>query len=917
MEAHPFSVSIGQATSRARMVSVGGATYRLRPAGHDARGATVALTNDAGGVAFVNDTHGHVVATAPVWLIPGQTVSAIPATCRSTAFDLVLLTPGVTGPDPVAVDLLWGVAGRGQAARDVDALAQLLCQGLASDPDHLRHPAPRELELYMRLLTDLGQQLDALAGQVPPLSASVGGIRPARASVGMSTTHATPAPSALSASPPDVRSRIRPPESALFAPVEQRQLARGGPVTPAVRARLRLAAAAAGRDNCGAGYQPVPPAADSSPVLELCSNGKNVQIENHSSAWAFLFPKGAPINAEKPAGIAAAQTVSIPSLQKLVGAVIHDQVVGTYTTGCQVLSWTDLCKPPRKPPKSEEAALLKVVKPGEGTTTPHDGYYAVAWGSGKGDRSALPPDAPLAEVEQLIRYSKTMSFVSNIVLPTVGLILDHQLKMNLAADQLPALLPIFKELADKSVELSRNGAPNTPDGQLRAIREVVAVLVNDAELLGQLLKALNESVYTAIEQLGTQLGEYLTGLEVPVVGWAVDAVKLFNKGSSFVALGLSVAEFFSATSKPTYSSWLRLPSPLDKLALPATPLSPGGGQPLSCPTPPKGHLPPGIPSHPRCLWVVKLDLDGNGSTDQLIVWQTATRRGAVGYLDDGSVHPLGPDPSAIRGTLAPWTRVFSTGDAAAPIAIYDLTGFGRHEVLLATATGVHGDEAVLVGLDRGGQLRLVGDGHGNIMALVTADSFGCAARGSQRLFVVTAAGAGTAGDTSRGSGTSHLYFTLSRDQQLYFAGYDGTVFSPTATGALDPLRNDCGTSIADARRIYPWASTPQQAVTGLLTAASTGDAQRAATFVGGAFADFAADNGEYQPDVWRYLTSISGASARQWIGRPVSCIQTVGRVHCQVKTTSGYGLFLDLENPGQTVNSATNWTVTGVFAGGG
>ena len=85
MEAHPFSVSIGQATSRARMVSVGGATYRLRPAGHDARGATVALTNDAGGVAFVNDTHGHVVATAPVWLIPGQTVSAIPATCRSTS----------------------------------------------------------------------------------------------------------------------------------------------------------------------------------------------------------------------------------------------------------------------------------------------------------------------------------------------------------------------------------------------------------------------------------------------------------------------------------------------------------------------------------------------------------------------------------------------------------------------------------------------------------------------------------------------------------------------------------------------------------------------------------------------------------------------------------------------------------------
>jgi len=93
--------------------------------------------------------------------------------------------------------------------------------------------------------------------------------------------------------------------------------------------------------------------------------------------------------------------------------------------------------------------------------------------------------------------------------------------------------------------------------------------------------------------------------------------------------------------------------PLEKYSLPATPFARSDGSELGCPPPPTNHqLPPAIPDAPlRCLWVVKVDLDGNGRPDQLVVWQTTTKRGAVGYLDDGSVHPLEPQPATVLGRV--------------------------------------------------------------------------------------------------------------------------------------------------------------------------------------------------------------------------------------------------------------------------
>ena len=126
-------ISLGDVTSHAAQITVGGQTYQLQPGWSGTHHATVALTPDAGGVAVVRDRAGNVLATAPVWAVPGQPSKAAKATCRSTAFDQFLLTPGVACPDPLGVDLLWDLAGHGQTGRDVAALGRA----------HLRRPQTR------------------------------------------------------------------------------------------------------------------------------------------------------------------------------------------------------------------------------------------------------------------------------------------------------------------------------------------------------------------------------------------------------------------------------------------------------------------------------------------------------------------------------------------------------------------------------------------------------------------------------------------------------------------------------------------------------------------------------------------------------------------------------------------------------
>ena len=67
-------ISLGDVTSHAAQITVGGQTYQLQPGWSGTHHATVALTPDAGGVAVVRDRAGNVLATAPV----GQCRDSLP-----------------------------------------------------------------------------------------------------------------------------------------------------------------------------------------------------------------------------------------------------------------------------------------------------------------------------------------------------------------------------------------------------------------------------------------------------------------------------------------------------------------------------------------------------------------------------------------------------------------------------------------------------------------------------------------------------------------------------------------------------------------------------------------------------------------------------------------------------------------------
>ena len=53
--------------------------------------------------------------------------------------------------NPLEVDLLWGLAGRGQTGADVSALGQLICAGLAADPGQMSHPSDAEILSYRKV----------------------------------------------------------------------------------------------------------------------------------------------------------------------------------------------------------------------------------------------------------------------------------------------------------------------------------------------------------------------------------------------------------------------------------------------------------------------------------------------------------------------------------------------------------------------------------------------------------------------------------------------------------------------------------------------------------------------------------------------------------------------------------------------
>ena len=880
-----IGISLGGITPRAAQISLGGHSYPVRAGQGGSREGEVVPGADAGGVAFVRDQAGHVLASAPVWAVPGQPPRAAPATCASTAFDQFLLTPGVAGPNPVGVDLLWSMAGQGQIGRDVAALGRLICAGLQRDPAHLSHPGAAEIAAYEKVYLDYDAELKQLAAQMPPLASSLAGIRSAMAHPRATRTAADPT-----------------------AGRAQAQVM--------LTAATRLADAAPG--DCADGFSAVDTAAGSTSPLALCSDGRDVDAEDSSAAWAFLYP--APLGSGRnsglpslPLSIVPGRTSNFPSIGTILGAVLHDDALAVPETGCSVAGHfgihLDLCNRIEKS-DSEVAALFDLAENGEAKGPAAAGYYAIAWGDGHGDRSVFPAAATPAEEQTEQRYSMNLTFISSVIIPTIGLILDKQLEEDLDPDQLGLLAPVFRELADSSLALGVNGAPRGGvTAELRAVVDTAKTLFGNPELLADIFVAYRLPDFGQVtDEVTKQLIEYLVSLEVPVAGWAALLVRLV-KNSAAVTLVLSIAGMFDALTKPSYGSWTPV---LTADAARQLPLFTPTATAAPCPVPAQpAAIPPGAPGVPACEWVVSADLDGNGTPDRLVAWQTADRRGAVAYLDDGSVLPLQNGSAEESDATVSWERNYLPGSYGTdqPMAIIQATSSARQQVLLISYFGADGSAAALVGLSADGSLRLVSDGEQRVPDILTALSLGCATQGSSRLFVEGALGRGSAasaGGQRPGYGISRSFFQISASLVMRFVGYQGEIVA--SAPASDPFGNFCKSSLPAVGTLDPYATSAQQALSGLIAAADDADETRASAFLGGGYVDFSSE--QYDPDAWKYLTSTPGVHAGNWADRPVTCFSTLpDSATCKIIGADTEPLYTQEETLG------SNWVVTGVEAG--
>ena len=645
-------VSLGEVTSQAAQITVGGHSYQLRPGRPGTRHVAVALAAGAGGVAVVRDRTGHVLATAPVWAVPGQPSRAAEATCRSTAFDQFLLTPGVAGPDPLGVDLLWSLAGHGQAGRDVAALSRLICAGLERDPGHLSHPTPAEIRTYKKVYIDYVTELTRLAARMPPLAWSAAGIR-----------------SELPANAPSARTTASrsltqdgDPVKPFAAVAAADHLVPGQPQSAELTSMQVPADNAA--DKCADKFVPVDTAVGSTSAIALCTDGHEVDAENNSAAWAFLYRvppdrgDSGPGIPRLPSAIVPGRTSDFPSIDTIIGAIAHDYVTNVKNAGCSVLRFAhiDVCHAPKKPPESAVSALFNLVEAGTMKTRASVGYYSIAWGDDKGDQSSFPAAATAQAVQTEARYSENLTFISSVIAPTVGLILDHQLKLNLAPDQLPLLLPVFNELAGSALQFGVNGAPATASGRLRAVADTAKALFARPGLLGDIMAAFFPDVSKLGADLAKQLAEYIVGLEVPVAGWAALLVKLVADGSSAATLVLSIAGMFDALTEPSYSSWAPA-LPVTSCPVPqGMGAAPGFQGPTAPPVPASTAVPPSI-SLPPGTTVFGTGLPGSS---------------VVAY----SLAPSGFTCGAIAGADGSFVISFDAPGSRSPSLTYDYSPGG-------------------------------------------------------------------------------------------------------------------------------------------------------------------------------------------------------------------------------------------------
>lgn len=271
-----------------------------------------------------------------------------------------------------------------------------------------------------------------------------------------------------------------------------------------------------------------------------------------------------------------------------------------------------------------------------------------------------------------------------------------------------------------------------------------------------------------------------------------------------------------------------------------------------------------------CLSAVQVDLDGNGKPDYLLVYSTASERGAVAYLDDGSVKVLSNADSVVEGDGLRWSEFHGyPPDMNLPLAVLQIAP-PREQVLVDRAAGAHGVAGVMIGLTPARELTLLDDGQRHVRQVLPGEAIGCVAAKGQRFLVETLSGRGPVGAQDPGVpgyGRSETYYELTAQNALAFKGYRGQIGEESR---LPSPAESCGPTATETTLPRPWATSPSDAVTSLLNAAIAKDAERGAPFIAGAYGDFSGRSGR-TPDVWTFLTRDPKVDARTLAGGPITC----------------------------------------------
>jgi hypothetical protein len=247
---------------------------------------------------------------------------------------------------------------------------------------------------------------------------------------------------------------------------------------------------------------------------------------------------------------------------------------------------------------------------------------------------------------------------------------------------------------------------------------------------------------TSLKKMGTFLSAVASQCRVQFAEWALGKIYSDALPANQARLALGAVKGLldfkpeQATLETSLAGWAKVIGSADYLharlsgqqatdprsesqfsagALPDTELRPNG--PHTCPTPGPVVIPGAAPGV-RCRWVTHLDLDGNGTDDEVVLWRTDHARGAVAVTDTGAILQLQPTPvrKVNENPTADWR---TTGldpvdqfpgslDSATPMKVIH-TSSGREVLAIDSYDGALNSLVWLLGMDTAGHLAFVAD----------------------------------------------------------------------------------------------------------------------------------------------------------------------------------------------------------------